>query len=569
MDIHIKLIINDRCQEKDLDIEYMKKNSVLFEFSEYDDVKICFQNLQNQVLQIDCMEKELYTVSENEILTINMRKDDRRLVPGYYCICLTTPIEKKLFFKVLPKNIEWESLLKLRDRLDGFLNGINLDYNSYYSSNEDESKSNVDDRYIEEYLGWCRVRENISSLLKKPSQKLIKKYGYSNRLTKIDSRVIRKQQNGQCVDKYWQPKLKINYNTNDNFALIEALEESIYDNYNIENLLISRKTKYINEKNDLENEMHEVKKSFEKIVNDNIITGNFKKSIQNRLVYLRKNICKKERIIENTEENIEIIRRIIKEKLELSYFIKKDMEIIKPNIKDLKIKDNRYKVVIEQLKKKSNQFTNKMNHDKKNGFSFKKTEILFEYFCLFRIINELFNAQYICMSEWLTEAIKDNYLTEIPSSKDIVFKKNNQEIIIQYDKEMPIRRMVLGTKYEGIYSVNSQHRRPDISLIIKNNNIIESVLIFEVKYRGSKYIYKKDGDTEVTETLNDYSQLNYYLNYKRITGVVKKVVLLYPYQKNIIKANDDMIEYIPININENICEEEIINILSDYGITFD
>lgn len=569
MDIHINLIINNKSQDKNINVECLEENDILFEFSEYDDVQICFQDLQDNLLQIDCMEKELYTVCENEIITISRREDNRRLVPGYYSVCIRTKCRRiNLFFKILPKNIEWQSLLELRNRLNEFLNGINLDYNNYYSSNESENKSNIRERYNEKYLQWCRVKENIINLLKQPSNKLIKKYNYDNRLIKFDSRVIRRQQNMQGVNKYWQPKLDVSYNTNDNIALLEAIKKSIYDNFSTENLLINKKNQCITQKDYKVKEMKETYNYYNKIKNDLTITQKYKRSIENKLSFLKKEIYKQECIIEDFEKKIEIIKKIIKEQQEICYFIKNKMKIIMTNVIDLKVKDNRYKIIIEQLNKISNQFINQMNQNKKSGFSFKKTEVLFEYFCLFRIINELFNAQYTCMSDWLIEAIKDNYLTEIPSDKDIVFKKNNQDIIIQYDKEMPKKRTAINSNYDGIVSVNSEHRRPDISLIIKNNNIIECVLIFEVKYRNSRYIYNKDGDTEVMETLDDYSQLNYIINGKVIKDIVKKVVLLYPYQKNIVSCKDDIIKYIPVNVNAKACEEEIFKILSEYGIMF-
>jgi hypothetical protein len=199
-------------------------------------------------------------------------------------------------------------------------------------------------------------------------------------------------------------------------------------------------------------------------------------------------------------------------------------------------------------------------------YSFKSSEVLFEYFCYLRVVEFIIGEGFESTGGWYENAIMSEFGLEIPSESESVFIKDNLLLRVLYDMEAPRKP---DQSYSGLYSFNSNNRRPDITLLLYKDGQFVKSLICEVKYRKSLYIYSTSGDTEVVETMKDYHQLRYCEpNKTLIDTVVDKVLLLYPSQQSNIDTSkvehNNIFSFIPIEVGKDKIEDILYSDLKDF-----
>lgn len=583
MDTHIKYTIKKRHnQNTPYRIDYGNitrdmEDSLLFEFEEYEEVYIKFDYDKNKgSIFIDTHDSEgKLLCNSNEYMLINMPRKENSLVPGYFEVKIQYEYNRIYYYKVKPKNIEWCELLNLRKILDRYVRGICSNFNLSKSAYSYDNCHSILDYYQNQYNLWREIKSSIKLLMNNPKGEYEKVYGYYYKPNKIDLRTIRamSKNNGEkLISKYYTYKQNINYNTTDNMILYNKLLE--YRNTlkrNHKNTIKFYEVEYKKLQN-LNIEYKNKQEELNNIKNNNILSERYKSSIENRVSYLRISKYDQNEKLKIIKKVKTLMNRILLEVEDIIFEMQENLNLDKYNHKPiLLIKNYKYKEIIWKLDKIIINPKYKRDLYKKEEaliFRFKKTEVLFEYLCFIRSIEVILSMGFYCQSGWFEKVINREYDMEIPSECNNCFVKDNINIIVTYDKEAPNK---LEDDYEGLYSFNSRHRRPDISILIYKNNQFVKALILEVKCRNSRYIYSKQGDTSVIDTMKDYSQLCYY-NGKIKKDAIDKVTILYPNQKNnIILENNELIDifsFIPININDDLDYElykEIERFIEEYS----
>ena len=572
MDIPIKFTIKKRAGQNvpfrtyEGDIDSSKSGSILFEFNEYEEVYIKFDyDKNNGRIFIDTYNDDSKIIcNPGEEILLNLPMRENSLVPGDFEIKIDYKYNIICYFRVQPKNLEWSELINLRQILDKYIKGICTNFNLSKNSNNYKSSDDILYYYQNQYNLWQEIKWSIKLIINKPDGENEKVYGYYSKQNKMDMRTIKainKKSRDKLSPKHYTYQQSINYNISDNIMLYNSLHE--YRDILKKNYVDIRKlyrTEY-EKLNDMNYQYRKKQRELNNIKNNNILSDRYKSSIENRVNYLRKSkYIQKEklkvieslnRMINKTTIEVEDIIFEIQKKLTLNKFGRNTIS---------SIKNLRYKSIIDML----NTITEIKNygHDLLNKedaliFRFKKTEVLFEYLCFIRVIEALLCMGYVCEAGWFQKVINQEYDMEIPSECDNYFKKENITIVVSYDKEAP---NIIEESYEGLYSFNSRHRRPDISILIYKDGTFIKALILEVKYRNSKYIYSNQGDTGVVDTMKDYSQLCYYKG-KLKRDAIDRVITLYPNQKNNISLEKneliDIFSFIPIDVSSDNIESEL------------
>lgn len=572
MDTHIRYTIKKRYNENipfKIDtgsIDKHMENTIIFEFDEYEEIYIKFDYDKNKgSIFIDTYNNESKIIcSPNEYVCINLPRKENSLVPGYFEIEINYSYNIISYYKVEPKNIEWSELTNLREILDSYIKGICSNFNLNRSTYNYEDSNDILDYYRNQDVLWQEIKNSIKLLLTNPSGEYEKVYGYYNNPSKIDRRSIKgMNKNGieALTGKHYTYKQNINFDTIDNNILYNKLLE--YRNIlkinisGIDNFYKSEYEQFNNLSEDLKNKLNELNS----IKNNNILSDRYISSVENRVRYLKKIKYNKKEKLKIAQEIKNIINKIILELDDIIFEIQQKLNIDIYNYKIIgKVKKIRYMNIIEKLDNIMSIKNYYYSFNKKEEtltFRFKKTELLFEYLCFIRVIESILYMGFECQGGWFEKVINQEYDMEIPSECENLFVKDGIKIIVYYDKEAPNKTE---ENYEGLYSFNSRHRRPDISILIYKDNKFIKALILEVKCRNSKYIYSNQGDTYVIDTMKDYSQLCYYNN-KIKRDAVDKVIVLYPKQRNNIdlEKNEliDLFSFIPITINSDNLDSEL------------
>lgn len=572
MDIPIKFTIKKRAGQNiqfrtyEGDIDTSKSGSILFEFNEYEEVYIKFDyDKNNGRIFIDTYNDDSKIIcNPDEEILLNLPMRENSLVPGDFEIKIDYKYNIICYFRVQPKNLEWCELINLRQILDKYIKGICINFNLSKNSNNYKSSDDILYYYQNQYNLWQEIKWSIKLIINKPDGENEKVYGYYNKQNKMDMRTIKainKKSRDKLSPKHYTYQQSINYNISDNIMLYNSLQEYrdiLKKNYvNIKKLYITEDEKL----NDIKYQYIMKQIELINIKNNNILSDRYKSSIENRVNYLRKSEyiqIEKLKVIENlnnmlnkTTIEVEDIIFEIQKKLTLNKFGRNTIS---------SIKNLRYKSIIDMLNtiiEIKNYEHDSLNKEDALIFRFKKTEVLFEYLCFIRVIEVLLCMGYVCEAGWFQKVINQEYDMEIPSECDNYFKKENITIVVSYDKEAP---NIIEDSYEGLYSFNSRHRRPDISVLIYKGGTFIKALILEVKYRNSKYIYSNQGDTGVIDTMKDYSQLCYYKG-KLKRDAIDRVITLYPNQKNNISLEKneliDIFSFIPIDVSSDNIESEL------------
>lgn len=539
---------------------------ILFEFDEYEQVKIKFDYDKNDgYIYIDTYDNDSKVVcNPSEYIILNLPMKENSLVPGYFEIKIECKYSIICYFKVKPKNFEWCELINLRKILDKYIKGICTNFSLSKSSYTYKSSDDILHYYQNQYNLWQEIKWSIKLIINNPDGENEKIYGYYSNQNKIDRRTINavsKQNKYKISGKYYTYHKHINYNISDNLILYNSLQE-YRDILNKHHTNIKKFYKIEYEKlNDINNQYRKKQEELNIIKNDNILSDRYKKSIENRVNYLSKSKYIQNKKLKVIESLNKILNKIIIEVDDLMFEISEKLNLNKFNQNNVHcVKNLRYKNIIDKLniitktKKYDYDYANKQDA---SIFRFKKTEVLFEYLCFIRVIEVILSMGYAFEHGWFEKVINQDYDMEIPSECDNYFKKENIDVIVSYDKEAPNN---LEKNYEGLYSFNSRHRRPDISILIYEDGIFIKGLILEVKCRSSKNIYSNKGDTGVIDTMKDYSQLCYYKG-KVKKDAIDRVITLYPNQKNNInfQRNEltDIFSFIPIDVNSDNIDSEL------------
>jgi hypothetical protein len=355
-----------------------------------------------------------------------------------------------------------------------------------------------------------------------PLQNIEKSLEYTRKIPKLSRKKI-KYDSKKCIlendnRKKIAEKKRLSLNTESNIVLKNSLSKIIkacneLDDYfyyngnyleknlskiNCELLIAEKKKMSLNSKHDIK-----YKNNIISEYNDLVTT---KETIEEE----KNEFLKKKNIINRIRNNI---INIINESS--IYEIKTDYTIID----SLPARRNiHYKRILDFVNSINTEYNNKYNRE--GIYMYKKTSKLYEIYVLILVFKIFINMDF---SFSINSKYDFNLLFE---SEEFVFEKKNKKIRILYNKL--VKRTESEPKDE-LVNQNSSSNKPDIVVMVYDNNQLIHCIVLEVKCRKKKNIYSKNGDTPVFSQLKDYTNFWYFdYNLRLKKDVIDRVYAIYP-----------------------------------------
>lgn len=540
MDIQIKINNKVCCIQKDSDI--------LFEISEYKESLFTYTDVNNDsyILIDTFLENEKKIIPNEEIYLNrslnNIDSEEVSLPAGKYSIIYFDGKKQKKFkYLVKPSAITEEDLDNIKYHLETFSQGITEDILAIKRLGYEFKNLDVNEilRLNNLFNEINRLENVLHNILANPINELRKEYLKQDYIQKIDSKICnylcknginiyQEKRNNMFLNK----KVIEKKDTSENIWLIQSLNEikkflnSFLVKFKIESekIKLQKQTTTITKIN-LEKKIKQLS-----IVNIGVLNLKLEK---NKLCSLKTEIeklLKNERLINCYIQKILLLLNII------NTFIKKfDVKDIsvKKSV-NLKILNNPNYFYINTLRIKG--FSKDLK-TKNTEYIFQSKQIfeLYEYFCFLMIINILRKFGFTLEEN---EVFINGFKNKIkPNETYFLLNKNGYYVKLDYDKE--IESIVNGVGFRG----NTTHNKPDflLSLYDKNNNLIKCIVI-EIKCCLSKNLYNKKFVTKQYEQITSYTYYQYHSQEKIDRSIIKKVIVLYPTQKNLIPQNISELE---------------------------
>lgn len=535
------------------------------ELREYNKIMVSFNSSDKSAyLEIDSSKSEIPLIikeGDTDIVISEASFHEMMLTPGYYGLNVVTSFKNYSgLYLIVPTSLEWEGLINLRKYLESVTTGLSQNlYIQRMSGQKNiygDNESSVDKIYLHINNNIESVIDSINSIIKNPIidiKKVYKEEYYS-----------RKQ---DYKSQKWLGTKGVNKNINPYMVGITFEKHTIFHEDILENKWIKKiinktieiicfmEKRYNNIHKELLNRINEIKVLFENrqneynlIINDKTISIKHKKEKEYELKYIEEdinNIESKKKFIEGKLDNLRKIKSIL-----LHYKNETWIRKISNSEKQLRVshkllKDNRYlqlyNYYCEIILIEDNNLYNR-----KPYFPSKNTPKLFEYYSLMAAINVILDNNFKWAKGWIeNKKLEDVFNGEIPTNEPLVFIKGNYRCEIYYEKEVQSSTEISRKKSSDFIRINAQHYKPDIIIALFNNCTNELIrsIILEVKCRISKNIYNSKGPTPAIEQARDYYSFAYYdskkIDSKTDRNAIKKIIIIYPKQKNKIEYQYD------------------------------
>lgn len=585
MDIQTSILVNfeigNRAEklEKNIDLlNYPDRNlgNQFIEFKEHCKVtiKLSSNSLISQ-LEIEGYDVESYNVlNPGDEVTISPGGDlDNMLVPGYYSIRVkSNNIWYEGYYKVVPSSMEWDGLINLRKNLESVISG--LSYNIYAERQGNTGGEIITKdihvfevfRYIER--NWNNIFTNLEYICRNPIVDIEKKYSKREYSKKQDSKSQRwllkydKQKDSGNLGKslFFEKHCYLTDNIKENYVLKNILGE-FYDILNNLTIQYSMIKTDLHEKIEiLESEKNELQKQL--TFSSNLFNVDKAKSDYSSL------IKSKVKNIEEYRESLNSINQYCSKakmyKGVISYFrnetflkyVDYDSRYSRPSNNFLRNKNyNQIYNIYRELKNMKIEGVNR------NMFPHKKTSKLFEIYSFIIIKNIFEEMGFRWTRGWLKSV--DNVLScsgDLLQGDIVVLEKGNYKIELVFDKEYRTSNSVIGSEESQLFATGNS-RRPDITVLVYENNRLLRGLIVEVKCRRKNYLYMDGISTDVMNQLEDYYNFKYYDGQKKQVDIkseaITKIIVIYPKQSGPCKFNAGIYRFPFIQINPADLGEEI------------
>lgn len=540
------------------------ENKVIFEFQEYDFVKIDLVTNSKEV------QVKIYTSTDIGVLTgdnsryiISNYKDEKLLVPGIYKITIIDDKKSIIcFFKVNPQTIEWSELKNIKRHLEElqidlskelFSTRVNSDGNYLIGkSNYNLYNYIMDNKEV--------LQLNLVNILNNPLSIISKTYDFHNISKKPDYKTYKKYATNGVNPferhnniKHYEKRVCVNYDIPENRWLFQIVIKLIQRIKDLQKSLISNEVFIKSKLDEFYNSLENYNLKKHKIKNIIAIAEEYKQDNKLSIFVVENKIKEHKDMLKKLNTMRSALNPVIQQLNQVieHHILANLTNINRPMKYSLKImKDRRY----SWLYRYSNEILMFNNGVKENKdyYKSKPTYELFEYFNLILIVKIILSLGFEWVDGWL--ASENEIDEELLSGTRLKFIKNTEEIFLDYDNEI---RDTSSNSESGFVTINSKNRRPDILLSHFVEGHISKAVVFEVKYRKSCYLYNCNGDTKVLKQMKNYLQLAYY---DKITGlkrdVIEKVVTLYPTQKFLVDFNDimfnEVLKYIDIKTDTNL-----------------
>ncbi len=542
----------------------------LFSISEPDNVfaTFSFNNEDTRIFIERYDNGEMMEIISGERFQLSSGREDLGCYfPGYFSISIESGNEKEDYlFLVNPANMNYESVLHIRDFINDFYYGLSNDISKLTAGKKEKSIQTHIPNAAEKYNFLLK---NLTELVNYADQysnrqkaELVKQNSISN-VSKINRKSIQwlltkgmeKNSNIYSPEKILSSKSRLDRDSYENRIFKSEL---VFWNREISSIIqssesyVSMLLKRIEE---LETGISNLSESVTKQEQVRQVNSYVKKSDRCRLEEMKKDRDRYFEDLDDQKAQLCELRKYQRNIVNILYnsWVSEvtDSVQMRTQVYDYRLKSmigmrNEYLGISRKIRKASDSYV----------FGEKCTPKLFETYIYVLLIKMLVSEGYE-IENYSFE--KDNVIPILSNQSRTVLTKDSRKCVIEYDYELKKSNEKLES--DEFVTINSHYNRPDfIVSFFDDGEVIPGAVVVEVKWRPLSIIYNENGDTEIVTKLKDYYSLAYHVEKpKRKTnrGIIQKVFVVYPdIQQRITQIQENEIIGVGLDPTADVCETD-------------
>ena len=575
MALLINLTLDSCAYEKDIitkqkNVLLNLNKKCLFSISEPDNVfaTFSFNNEDTRIFIERYDNGEMMEVISGERFHLSSGREDLGCYfPGYFSISIESGNEKEDYlFLVNPANMNYESVLHIRDFINDFYYGLSNDISKLTAGKKEKNIQTHIPNAAEKYNFLLK---NLAELVNYADQysnrqkaELVKQNSITN-VSKINRKSIQwlltkgmeKNSNIYSPDKILSSKSRLDRDSYENRIFKSEL---VFWNREISSIIqssesyVSMLLKRIEE---LETGISNLSESVTKQEQVRQVNSYVKKSDRCRLEEMEKDRDRYFEDLNGQKSQLGELRKYQRNIVNILYnsWVSEvtDSVQMRTQVFDYRLKSmigmrNEYLGISRKIRKASDSYV----------FGEKCTPKLFETYIYVLLIKMLVSEGYE-IENYSFE--KDNVIPILSNQSRTVLTKDSRKCVIEYDYELKKSNEKLES--DEFVTINSHYNRPDfIVSFFDDGAVIPEAVVVEVKWRPLSIIYNENGDTEIVTKLKDYYSLAYHVEKpKRKTnrGIIQKVFVVYPdIQQRITQIQENEIIGVGLDPTADVCETD-------------
>ena len=575
MALLINLTLDSCAYEKDIitkqkNVLLNLNKKCLFSISEPDNVfaTFSFNNEDTRIFIERYDNGEMMEIISGERFHLSSGREDLGCYfPGYFSISIESGNEKEDYlFLVNPANMNYESVLHIRDFINDFYYGLSNDISKLTAGKKEKNIQTHIPNAAEKYNFLLK---NLAELVNYSDQysnrqkaELVKQNSITN-VSKINRKSIQwlltkgmeKNSNIYSPDKILSSKSRLDRDSYENRIFKSEL---VFWNREISSIIqssesyVSMLLKRIEE---LETGISNLSESVTKQEQVRQVNSYVKKSDRCRLEEMEKDRDRYFEDLNGQKSQLGELRKYQRNIVNILYnsWVSEvtDSVQMRTQVFDYRLKSmigmrNEYLGISRKIRKASDSYV----------FGEKCTPKLFETYIYVLLIKMLVSEGYE-IENYSFE--KDNVIPILSNQSRTVLTKDSRKCVIEYDYELKKSNEKLES--DEFVTINSHYNRPDfIVSFFDDGAVIPEAVVVEVKWRPLSIIYNENGDTEIVTKLKDYYSLAYHVEKpKRKTnrGIIQKVFVVYPdIQQRITQIQENEIIGVGLDPTADVCETD-------------
>lgn len=543
MDIQDRIIVNKSGGEEIYFLSEIASNEIIFSFKEFEKVTLELKSDISNFIEFEyANEDQLKELHNGESIVLNDYEYDRdssdnnTFYPSKYYIGIKYQGKKLECYFNVASNALGNRIEDIRRIVNDFSKGLELDLFNNNKGKEiiDSNINNYIPLYDKIVNSEKMLQFEMDYIIKHPIENLEKNIKFTQKSTKVTKKQVRyeikKSINLYSGKKTIQEKKGINLKNRENYVLKRSIKKIIRACEEINKYFEITIDKIDENLSNQRQQLEEITKK-KKSLNIKRHDQRYQKRICAEFAQVNESICKLIFEKENLQDKRIILNRI------RNNFSSIIVESWMDELNDVNslydytklIKNVHYKKIIDFVKSINTNF----DETHANGiYAYKRTSKLYEIYVLI-LVFKIFE--------------KKGYKFEFESNHDLNLLFENQEYIFTSEEKLIkviYDKTVRGTDEwpkDELANQNSANNKPDIVIMIYENNVIKNCVILEVKCRRKNNIYVRTGDTPVFSQLKDYTNFWYFdLNGKLNKNIIDRVYAIFPQEdpyKQYLNAN--------------------------------
>lgn len=542
----------------------------LFSISEPDNVfaTFSFNNEDTRIFIERYDNGEMMEIISGERFQLSSGREDLGCYfPGYFSIFIESGNEKEDYlFLVNPANMNYESVLHIRDFINDFYYGLSNDISKLTAGKKEKNIQTHIPNAAEKYNFLLK---NLAELVNYADQysnrqkaELVKQNSITN-VSKINRKSIQwlltkgmeKNSNIYSPDKILSSKSRLDRDSYENRIFKSEL---VFWNREISSIIqssesyVSMLLKRIEE---LETGISNLSESVTKQEQIRQVNSYVKKSDRCRLEEMEKDRDRYFEDLNGQKSQLGELRKYQRNIVNILYnswvsevtdSIQMRTQVFDYRLKSMIGMRNEYLGISRKIRKASDSYV----------FGEKCTPKLFETYIYVLLIEMLVSEGYE-IENYSFE--KDNVIPILSNQSRTVLTKDSRKCVIEYDYELKKSNEKLES--DEFVTINSHYNRPDfIVSFFDDGAVIPEAVVVEVKWRPLSIIYNENGDTEIVTKLKDYYSLAYHVEKpkkKTNRGIIQKVFVVYPdIQQRITQIQENEIIGVGLDPTADVCETD-------------